>query len=303
MPEPVDHVGMAGHKTSRGRQGLRERTDPDMHAVGAACLLDQAAAAHAEHTRRMRLVHHQDRPVLSRQFAEVGQRRDRAVHRKDRVGDDQATAGGVGLREDRIERGHVAVRIDADPSAREPAAVDDARVVAGVAGDHIVGTDECRDRGGVGGKAAGKGEGRIHREQVRQRPLEEFMGLRVAAHQRAGTGAKSLGAGGLRRGLCEADVAGVSEIVIGPEVEERLPVEIDLPALPARSHAVGPLEPRGAEGVEIVGDPVECRRQWRSGLRRLVRSLGGIEAARHAQIVDERSGRTVAAFLPSFFFA
>ena len=139
MPEPVDHVGMAGHKTSRGRQGLRERADPDMHAVGTACLLDQAAAAHAKHPRGMRLVHHQDRPVLSCQLAEVGQWRDRAVHREDGVGDDQSPAGGTGLREERIERSHVAVRIDVDACTGEPAAVDDARVVAGVAGDHIIG--------------------------------------------------------------------------------------------------------------------------------------------------------------------
>jgi hypothetical protein len=58
------------------------------------------------------------------------------------------------------------VRIDSDASAGEATAIDDACVVAGIAGEEVFRAHERGDRGGVGGEAAGKGEGGVDSEQV-----------------------------------------------------------------------------------------------------------------------------------------
>ena len=94
----------------------------------------------------MRLVDHQHRGMPPGKIAEVGQRRKRAIHREQGIGDDQPAATGSPGKQ-AVECCHVAMRIDRHLGPRESAAVDDAGVVACVAGDKITGADEGRDRG------------------------------------------------------------------------------------------------------------------------------------------------------------
>jgi hypothetical protein len=280
MPQPMDELRIAGDKATRCAESLRERADADMHAIGRGRLLNQAAAAMAKHARRVGLVDEQHCGMVAGQLSEAGQRRDRAVHREEGVGDDEPAAGGAGGVQQGIESGQVAVGIDAHAGPRQPAAVDDARVVPLVTGNEVIGAGEGGDRGGIGGKAAGKDQGSFHGEQVGDRSLQLFVGHRVAAHQRTGAGTEALGAGAFRGGLREPDVAGIPEVVVGPEVEECAAVEAHLGVLPAVANAGGPFEAGGAKGDDLVVDPGQrvrqrggdCGREW---------GVGGGDAAGH----------------------
>jgi len=88
------------------------------------------------------------------------------------------------------------------------------------------------------------------------------MGPGVAADERAGTGAETLGTGRLRSRLRQTDVGGVAEVVVRPEVEERAAVERHHAALPAAADAVRSLQAGRPEGVDLSGDPVEGVGKW-----------------------------------------
>ena len=155
-------------------------------------------------------------------------------------------------------------------------------MVTGVASDQVTGADERRDRSGVGGKATGKRQCRIDFQQPSECLLELLVCLRVAAHQGARPCAKTFRTGGLRGRLCQSDIAGVAEVVVGPEVCECLPIEIHLAALPAGPDSRRPLQTRGAEGKHVGGDPGERAWQRRAAARLLVESRHGRNAAGHA---------------------
>ena len=129
----------------------------------------------------MGLVGQEDRGVPPGEFAQVGERGDRAVHRKERVGDDELAAGGGG-RQELLERIEVAMRVDMDRGPREPAAVDQAGMVSLVGIDRVAGAGKGGDRGRVGREATDEDQGRLHAEEGGDRPLQVFVGLRVAAH-------------------------------------------------------------------------------------------------------------------------
>src|SRR5439155_901202 len=81
-----------------------------------------------------------------------GQRLERcpvAVHGKDRVAHDEPAAAAWGGGERGLQGLYVAVGIDLDAGPREPAPVDDARVVEGIAVDVVAAADERRDRAHV----------------------------------------------------------------------------------------------------------------------------------------------------------
>ena len=178
-----------------------------MDPVGGVAGLDEAAAARSKHSGGMGLVDHEDGAVASGDRGEIGKRCDRAIHREQTVGDDQPAPRRLG-RQEAFEGGDVAVGKDGNRRARQPAAVDDACVVALVAENDVAGANERRDRGRVGGESRGKEERVAGAEKIRQRRLEGRVGGGVAAHQRARPGTESLRAGSARGGLRQPDIAG-----------------------------------------------------------------------------------------------
>ena len=87
----------------------------------------------------MRLVEHEQRAVARAHLGELVDRRDVAVHREHRLGDDDARARRVDAREELVDVRGVAVAVDRERRAREPAAVDDRRVVELVGAHEHVG--------------------------------------------------------------------------------------------------------------------------------------------------------------------
>jgi gamma-glutamyltranspeptidase/glutathione hydrolase len=78
--------------TSATAERLAERAGQDVDPVGDAVVLGRAPPPCAEHADRVRVVDHHQRLVALREVADLGQRRDVAVHGEDAVGRDQPRA-------------------------------------------------------------------------------------------------------------------------------------------------------------------------------------------------------------------
>src|SRR5213592_3788872 len=101
------------------------------------------------------------RPSASARPAPPGPSTPVAVHGKDRVGHDEPATAPRSGGELGLQGLHVAVGVDVDAGPREPAPVDDARVVEGIAEDVVAAADERRDRAHVRLVAGGKEERRL----------------------------------------------------------------------------------------------------------------------------------------------
>src|ERR687896_368856 len=89
--------------------------------------------ARAEHAGRVRLVDHQARAVRAAEVGDLRQRRDVALHREDAVDYDEHAAAVIrGPFEHLLQLVDPVVPERAQLGAREKAAVEDRRVVAGV---------------------------------------------------------------------------------------------------------------------------------------------------------------------------
>ena len=99
----------------------------------------------------MRLVHEEAALEGGGQLPELGDRCHNAIHGEDGVREHQGPAGMASvLLEERLEVGEVAVAIDMNVRAREATAVDETRVVEGIAEYGVAGADEGLDRAEVG---------------------------------------------------------------------------------------------------------------------------------------------------------
>ena len=118
---------------------------------------DAPGAARAEHAGAVGLVDHQARAEALAQVADLGQRRDVALHREDAVDHDEDAAAVVGgALEHALELVHAVVAEGAQLGAAEQAAVEDRRVVAGVGDDGVGGAEDRPQRADVGLVAGGE---------------------------------------------------------------------------------------------------------------------------------------------------
>ena len=113
LGEVVADRGGPGHEPARrAAQRLAQRGGDDVDLAHQPEVLGGAAAVLAQHAGGVRVVHHQHRVVPPAQLEQVGQRRDRALHGEDAVGDHQSGPGGPGGRELGLEIGEVGVAVD-----------------------------------------------------------------------------------------------------------------------------------------------------------------------------------------------
>src|SRR5262249_54908459 len=124
----------------------------------------QPAAVGPQHTGGVGLVRQQQGVVAPRQLDQLRERGEVAVHAEDAVGDDEPPAGGGPFAAQQlVEVVDVGVAVDVDAGAGQPAAVDQAGVVEGVAEDGVRAAGEAAHQGEVGGEAAGEDEGGLGR--------------------------------------------------------------------------------------------------------------------------------------------
>ena len=135
------------------------------------------------------------------------------------------------LLEQGFEVVYIAMPIDMDVGPGEPASVDQARVVEGVAEDDILWASESLYRSEVGRIPGGEERGRRLSDEL---PVSLF-GASVRVHgardQSRGGGAYALVVGRRVGGSDEVGMIGKTQVVVGAEAEDGAPVDLDLGAL------------------------------------------------------------------------
>ncbi len=191
-----------------------------------------------------------------------------AVHAEERIGDDQAAAKTGVLAEQIGEMIGVAVAIDERVGARQAAAVDQAGVVLLVGEDRVAAIGERGDRARVGGEAGGEQKRGLGSLELGQAFFEPCVPGGAAGDEGTCAGAPAVFVDGTACGVCEPQVGGETEVVVGAEVDERFSGDIDdrpLRGVPGEQPAA---EAGGFEFRKLVVEPVESCFHALGSLRR-----------------------------------
>ena len=245
VAEPLDEVPGSGHEPA----GRPERLGQGRHHdPGPGPGLQQAGG--------VGIVDHQHRPVPFAHAGEVRHRREVALHREDGVGHHEPAAG-VDRAECPFQVGHVGMPVDDDPRAREPAPVDDARVVQLVREDGVLTPGQRRDRAGVG-QVAGREDDRVLASfQPGQRRLEAPVRFAGARHEPGGTAARSPPSGRGRSRPAQARIGGEPQVVVGAELDHLPAPQDDLRPLGARERGGVPAQTFVLQPGEFPGAPCQ----------------------------------------------
>ncbi len=216
------------------------------------------------------IVDHQHRPVPFAGAGDVRHRRKVALHREDGVGHHEPAAG-VDRAECPFQVGHVGVPVDGDPGPREPAPVDDARMVQLVREDGVLPSGQRRDRAGVG-QVAGREDDRVLASlQPGQRRLQAPVRFAGARHEPGGAAARTPPSGGGRSRPAKARIGGETQVVVGAELDHPPAPHDDLRPLGARERDGVPAQTLALEPGELPGAPRQgishngSLRRWRPG--------------------------------------
>ena len=106
------------------------------------------------------------------EVADLGERRDVAVHGEHAVGGDQARAGVAGGLQEPLEVGHVGVRVALPLGPAEPDAVDDRGVVQRVGDDDVLLAEERLEQSAVRVEARGVEDGVLGGQEAGDGRLE-----------------------------------------------------------------------------------------------------------------------------------
>jgi hypothetical protein len=107
----------------------------------------------------MRFVYHQEEFMFVFQGEDLSQGRKVPVHTEDAVSHNQYPAALGCPRQDPFEGVDVGMGIDSKGRPREPAGVNDARMIQAIAYDQVAFCDECGDRAQVGHISSWKSNG------------------------------------------------------------------------------------------------------------------------------------------------
>ena len=114
LGQVVAHRGRSRHEPARrAAERLAEGGGDDVDLAEQAEVLGGAAAVRAQHAGGVRVVDHEHGVVPPAELDQVGQRRDRALHGEDAVGDHHARPPVARRRELLLEVGEVGVPVDA----------------------------------------------------------------------------------------------------------------------------------------------------------------------------------------------
>src|SRR6266542_2881840 len=219
-------LASGGREAATGAaQGLAERGGHDVHASGDPAVLGRAAPGGAEEARRVAVIHHHERVVSLRQPADLGERREVAVHGEDTVGGDQAVPGAPGLLEDALEVGDIAMLVAVALGSAEPDAVDDGGVVEGIGDDGIALAEERLEEPPVGVEARGVEDGALGAEEPRDGGLEFRVDALGAADEAHAGQPEAPARQALLGGADQRRVIGQAEVVVGAEVQHLAPAD------------------------------------------------------------------------------
>ena len=203
LQQPFDQRVITGDKCA-GHAGRLAQGGHVEHAARGirpreAEMRESAAALRPQHPEAVRIVQQQQRVVALAQGQQPGNVGDVAVHAEHRVADHQLAPRRT-LRQRGGQRGQVTVRIAVDARARQPGAVDQARMVERVGEQRVAFADQRRDDADVGGVAGVEVQRARQLGEAGQFLFERLVRRAVAADQgrsaRADAELVGTGAGG-----------------------------------------------------------------------------------------------------------
>ena len=203
----------------------------------------------------MGVVHHDDGAMLVGEVADLGERRDRAVHREDPVGRDELHAGGLRLDQLRLEVGQVAIGVAESLGLAEADAVDDRGMVERVGDDRVLRAEDRLEEAAVGVPAGGVEDRILGAEEVADRRLEFAVDRLGAADEPDGAEAvaPALERGG--RGGLDLRVVRQAEVVVRAQVERLAAIlEPDARTLGGVDEPFLLVEPARADIGEALGE-------------------------------------------------
>ena len=170
----------------------------------------------------MRLIDHDEGVVFLREFVDLIERADIAVHGEDTVGGDDTETLCLGLFEFGLEVCHVAVRVTVTDRLAETYAVDDRGMVEGIGDDCVLFGQQRFKETTVGIETSGIEDGILGAKEVRDDTLKLFVGVLGATDETDRCHAVSTCVHAGFGCLDELFVIGEAEVVVGAEVNHFL---------------------------------------------------------------------------------
>ncbi len=267
LAQPVDNGRTAGDDPADDAERLRKRPDLDIDLAVQAEVIDDPAAAPAQHALTVGVVDHQQVVVLLGDGVDLIERRHIAVHAEHPVGDDHRPAIAAAL----VVFNHpaqvvgVAVRVAQDAGPGKPAAVDDAGMVELVRVDDVVLADQRRDGPQVGVESGLESDRRLDALELRHAALELEVQAQRAGDRANGGGPDAVLIDGALGGRGQPRVVGQAEVVVRAEVENAFAVHHKPGTLRRRQCADGVEQSGLSQAGDLVGDPLHARGGWHLG--------------------------------------
>ena len=124
----------------------------------------------------MRLVHHQQRLKPLGYLHQRSERREVAIHREDRLGHNHRKLLAPVLGKERLERRHIAMRVDMLAGTAEPNAIDDARMVERIGEDRVALLQQRPEQPRIGRVTRREEQRRLLARPGRQTALQRLVG-------------------------------------------------------------------------------------------------------------------------------
>ena len=268
LAEPADDLAPCGDVPAAGAaERLAERPGEDVDPAHDSARLVRPAPFLAGESHRVRIVDHDERVVLLGEVADGLQVGEDPVHREDAVSRDEADARVLRLHQPGLQVGHVVVRIAQALRLGEPDAVDDARVVQGVA-DHRVALLEKRlEEPAVGVEARRVEDGVLGAEEARDADLQLLVDVLGPADETHGGHAVSMPVEPLPCRLDDPRMIGEAEVVVRAEVQHLAPaLYADDRALRALDDALALEQPLLVQGFSLLVEMSEIGAGIHGGL-------------------------------------
>src|SRR5450759_4915709 len=153
MVDDSHAVGFVGDVTARcATQGLAQRAREDVDTVDDVEELRGPAAAVADKSHGMGVVHHDQRVILLGEIADLVQRCEGPIHGEHSVGDDHPPARTSRRDQLGLEIGHIRVLVAKPPGLGQADPVNERGVVELVGDDRVLLAEQCLEDATVGVK-------------------------------------------------------------------------------------------------------------------------------------------------------
>ena len=224
VTEEVDDGSIGSDESADGGQTLGEGAHDEVHVGRTTEMVAHTAAVAAEDTDAVCLVNHKDGiGILLLQGDDFGQGSQVAFHGEDAVHDDEFHGILLATLEFELQVGHIVVLVAKLLGHRQPAAVDDGSMVAVVADDVVVRTEEGGDDTAVDRKASGDAEGIVLSHEFRQLALKLDMDVERTVEEAASSASAAIFAHGFHSGLDDAVVTSKGGIGIAAKHDDVMP--------------------------------------------------------------------------------